>query len=123
MTPKIVPCVSQQMLAFDEVWPADLPALRPLRLNLRRSCGVISVASGIGSGDNNDDSGNSDTERGPVFLMPMHRKGKGIEGRYDMILCNGIVSLMKTKARRKRGVVDAEVTLLVTLNVFQRGAG
>lgn len=48
------------MLAFDEIWAADIPALRPIRLDLPRPSVI--------------------DERGPVYLMPMHRRGKGIEG-------------------------------------------
>lgn len=52
------------MLAFDEVWPVDLPALQPLQLRLPRPCTV-------------------DEELGPLFLMPMHRRGKGVAGRTE----------------------------------------
>lgn len=51
------------MLAFDEVWPSDIPVVRPIHLDLLRPCVV--------------------DERGPVHLMPMHRRGRGIEGRAD----------------------------------------
>ncbi|CAM9389734.1 unnamed protein product [Scytosiphon promiscuus] len=76
------------MVAFDEVWPADLPDLRPLRLNLRRSCGRIPARSRVRSTGRNTASGASprgddegESFGGPVFLMPMHRQGRGIEGR------------------------------------------
>ena len=48
----------QYMLAFDDVWPADLPNLRPLRLNIPRPL--------IAAGDDGQ----------PVYLMPMHRQGR-----------------------------------------------
>jgi len=82
------------MMAFDEVWPADLPALRPLRLDLRRPCrtrvagaateaGVGPAGSarckGSGKGGGRDDR--PEGYGGPVFLMPMHREGKGVQGR------------------------------------------
>lgn len=82
------------MLAFDEVWPADLPALRPLRLDLRRSCrGRIAAATEAGLGPAARNGANGDGKgggrggrpegyRGPVFLMPMHREGMGVQGRW-----------------------------------------
>lgn len=76
------------MLAFDEVWPADLPALRPLRLNLRRSCGAVS-SHRHGKGTRRGGGADADREGGghggPVFLMPMHREGKGVEGRCGFV--------------------------------------
>lgn len=53
----------QYMLAFDEIWPTDVPVLQPIHLDLPRPCVV--------------------DERGPVFLMPMHRRGRGIDARDD----------------------------------------
>eukprot|EP00903_Cladosiphon_okamuranus_P016164 g14917.t1 len=82
-----VTVVDKHMLAFDEVWPADLPALRPLRINLRRSCGALPRHGRHGKGKGQDRGGVTGFEgeghRGPVFLMPMHREGKGVEGRED----------------------------------------
>lgn len=81
------------MLAFDEVWPADLPALRPLRLELRRPCRTrVAAATDAGRGpagrygDKGDGRGGGrdggpEGYGGPVFLMPMHREGKGVQGR------------------------------------------
>ena len=46
------------MLAFDDVWPADLLNLRPLRLDIPRPL----AAAGDGE---------------PVYLMPMHRRRRG----------------------------------------------
>lgn len=77
----------QHLMAFDEVWPADLPALRPLRLNLRRSCGAGRANADVGHSDDNARNGEGQSGGGrfggPVFLMPMHRRGKGVQGRYD----------------------------------------
>ncbi|CBJ32351.1 hypothetical protein Esi_0332_0008 [Ectocarpus siliculosus] len=79
--------VEKHLLAFDEVWPADLPALRPLQLNLRRSCGAGRANGDVGHSDNNARKGEGQSGGGrfggPVFLMPMHRKGKGVQGRED----------------------------------------
>lgn len=88
----------QHMLAFDEVWPADLPALRPLRLNLRRPCrtrvaaptgpglGPVGRDRGKGDGNGGGRDGGPDGYGGPVFLMPMHREGKGVQGRCGVFL-------------------------------------
>eukprot|EP00904_Undaria_pinnatifida_P012538 jgi/Undpi1/8414/HiC_scaffold_25.g10882.m1 len=53
--------VEQYMLAFDDVWPADLPRLRPLRLTIPRP---------IAAADDGQ----------PIYLMPMHRRGRGGRG-------------------------------------------
>ncbi|CAN0003257.1 unnamed protein product [Ectocarpus fasciculatus] len=82
-----VAVVEKHLLAFDEVWPADLPALRPLRLNLRRSCGAGRANADVGHSDDNARNGEGQSGGGrfggPVFLMPMHRRGKGVQGRED----------------------------------------
>ncbi|CAN0358803.1 unnamed protein product [Ectocarpus sp. 12 AP-2014] len=79
--------VEKRLLAFDEVWPADLPALRPLRLNLRRSCGAGRANGDVGHSDDNARKGEGQSGGGrfggPVFLMPMHQRGKGVQGRED----------------------------------------
>ncbi|CAM9243555.1 unnamed protein product, partial [Discosporangium mesarthrocarpum] len=51
----------QHMVAFDEVWPVDVPALRPICLHITRPC--------------------AKDARGNVHLMPMHLHGAGIAGR------------------------------------------
>ncbi|CAM9202600.1 unnamed protein product, partial [Choristocarpus tenellus] len=53
----------QYILAFNEVWPVDIPALRPIHLNITRPC--------------------IKDQRGPVHLMPMHLHGAGIVGREE----------------------------------------
>ncbi|CAM9468122.1 unnamed protein product [Ectocarpus sp. 4 AP-2014] len=84
-----VKVVKKHLLAFDEVWPADLPALRPLRLNLRRSCGAGRANGDVGHSDDNARKGEGQSGGGrfggPVFLMPMHRRGKGVQGREDKL--------------------------------------
>ncbi|CAM9298174.1 unnamed protein product, partial [Laminaria digitata] len=54
-----VKLVEQYMLAFDDVWPSDLPNLRPLQLTIPRP--LVAARDG---GE-------------PVYLMPMHRRRRG----------------------------------------------